>query len=178
MGAENHSKKHGRNRKAIRVGNTKFITTMKTKLLLLPLLVFIMVSCSTQEKIAKKTTTKTMDVAGAGIVQNPVIVDLQVSETKTVGVFRAGIDSIFEIDAIKQAAVAEALKSANADVLVEPKFEIASTETYVMVTVTGFPAVYKNFRNIKPEEYPLLKTSEIQKAVVYDPQVVLPKKKK
>ena len=59
-------------------------------------------------------------------------------------------------------AIANALKGLNADVLIEPAYEIATISDKITVTVTGRPAFYKNFRTIKSEDIELIQK---QKAV-------------
>ena len=131
----------------------------------------ILTSCT----VLKTSTSKTMDIYGAGVIQKPVLVDLDVKEIKVTGTATARSGTSLEI--VKQDAVANALKTANADVLVEPKFETATTSERVTATVTGFPATYKNFRPIKPEDVQMLQVGVTQKANVYEPPVQKQKKK-
>lgn len=119
-------------------------------------------SCNT----AKWSTTKTMDVNGAGIIQMPVLADLDIKDIKVSGSARA---LEMPLENIKNNAVNDALIKANADVLVEPKFVIEKSTQGTIVTVTGYPATYKNFRNIKVEDIPLLQLGAKQKAKVYEP---------
>ena len=59
---------------------------------------------------------------------------------------------------IKQEAVANALKSVKADILVEPKFDTVVEGYTTTVTVTGYPGFYKNFRAVKSEDLPILES--------------------
>jgi len=138
------------------------ISNMK-KLLLFSTLIALLTSCS----VMKTSTSKTLDIYGAGVVQNPVLVDLEVSEKKVTG-SSEGYSS--NLETIKQDAIAEALKSSNADVLVEPKFETETSGGKTKATVTGFPATYKNFRPLKEEDIKLLEAGITQKAVVHEPK--------
>ncbi len=128
---------------------------------------FFLTSCV----VVKTDTSKTMDIYGAGVIQKPVLVDLEVKETKVTGTATGTATGAAgkTMDPIKQSAVADALKKANADVLVEPVFETVTTGGKTTATVTGFPATYKNFRSIKPEDVELLKVGVTQKADVYEP---------
>ncbi|MDD6778465.1 MAG: hypothetical protein PUD91_05480 [Bacteroidales bacterium] len=106
-------------------------------------------SCSTIEKTAT-TRAITAPVAAA------VTADLEVSPNKitytyypTSAVRRGGMQNI------KAAAVAEALaRNGNADVLIEPQTEIVQKKGFFggfkvkSITVTGYPATYKNFRQV------------------------------
>ena len=143
---------------------------MKTKILLFAITTVVLSSCG----VVKTYTTKTTDIYGSGVIQKPVIVDLEVSESKVTG--SATESSSIGFDAVKNLAVANALKKSGADVLVEPQFETETRSGVTTATVTGFPGVYKNFRNIQIDDVELLKVGILQKANVYQP--VEEKKKK
>jgi DNA/RNA endonuclease YhcR with UshA esterase domain len=113
-------------------------------------------SCKTQHSI----TTKTSDINGAGVIQKPVIVDMEVKEEKVFGTSNGKGKQI--TDDLKNQAIADAVKKSNADVLIEPRFETDIKGRRITVTVTGFPANYKNFRPIKQEDVELLKASKVQ----------------
>lgn len=118
----------------------------------------------------KTTTSKTMDIYGAGIIHKPVIVDLDVKETKVTGT--ATMSTNMTLEAVKREAVADALRKANADVLVEPKFQTTTDHGRTTATVTGFPATYSNFRPIKEEDVKLLQVGVTQRADVYETKVL------
>ncbi len=107
------------------------------------------VSCTTTRKTA--TSMNVNDVLKSETCADLVVSDRRISYTLNPrkSVRRGGMDNV------KAYAVSEALKAnGSADVLVEAQFE-----TYVRrglfgkkiksVTVTGYPATYKNFRNGK-----------------------------
>ena len=121
-------------------------------------------SCSV---FTKSITVKQLDIYGSGVIQKPVIVDLDVRDAKVSGYSSMAASS--SIEQVKKFAVADALKNAKADVLVEPKFEIEKTTTKITASVTGYPANYKNFRSITIDDVPLLEVGIIQKAEVYEP---------
>jgi hypothetical protein len=137
---------------------------MKTKILLFAITALIVSSCGTS---TKTFTTKTTDIYGSGVIQKPVIVDLEVSEDKISGT--ATESASYGIDAAKNLAVSNALKKAGADVLVEPQFETETSGGKITATVTGFPGVYRNFRPIQLDDVELLKVGILQKANVYQP---------
>lgn len=113
------------------------------------LITLCMTSCTTISK-----TATSIDVnSSLGSATNT---DLEVQNTRITytyrpkkSVRRAGMRNV------KATAISEALKAnGNGDVLVEPQFE-TRTRTGLLgkkiksVTVTGYPAVFKNFRVVK-----------------------------
>jgi len=126
--------------------------------------------------VTKTNTTKSMDIYGPGVIQNPVIVDLEVNENKVTGTAIA--KSSVSLSTVKQAAVTDALKKSNADVLVEPSFETITEKRRTTATVTGYPANYKNFRSVEEKDLPLLESGILQKADVHEPVLSKAKAKK
>lgn len=142
---------------------------MKFNLLAVLFIVTVLPACS----VMKMQTAKTMDIYGAGVLQMPVVAELLVSEKKITGSAKLSGESL---EVVKQQAIANAIKIANADILVEPTFETEDKGGSITVTVTGFPAVYKNFRSIEHKDLELMKAGIVQKAETFEP--VEPKKKK
>ena len=127
---------------------------MKKSKLLLSLLTVGIISLSSCSVVkTTSTTVKTIDINGA-VTHFPVVVDLNVKETKVTGE-ASGMST--SIESIKQSAVANAISTANADVLVEPIYKMRSSNGRTTVSVTGYPATYKNFRKIQKEDIELLK---------------------
>lgn len=126
----------------------------------------IISSLSSCNVILKSNTVKSSDVYFAGVIQKPVVVDLDVKETKTTAIVKGSPGELIQIT--KSNAVALALKNTDSDILVEPKFEIETKGGETKVTVTGFPATYKNFRPISESDLNLLKVGTTQKVEVYD----------
>ena len=114
-----------------------------------------------------------MDIYGAGIMHIPVVADLDVREPKISGT-KVG-NSSNSLDVLKMEAIAIALRTASADVLVEPAYQIETSGSKVTVIATGFPANYKNFRKMTLGDTLLVKPFFIQKARAFDP---VPEKKK
>ena len=106
--------------------------------------------------VGKFSSSKTIDIS-ATVNQKPTVVDLDVKETKVTAT-ATGKLAYTSFEVIKSDAVSNALKIANADILVEPKFETITTGSEITVTVTGYPAFYKNFRVVKTEDVSILES--------------------
>lgn len=117
-------------------------------------LLLLTTSCAS----VKQNSVRTMDVASGGIVHNTLIVDLDVSETRVKGTAMGSKKS--EVDQIKKDAIAYAVESVSADVLVEPRFKVEVVNARITVNVTGYPATFKNFRPITPADLELMKAGE------------------
>ena len=128
---------------------------------MIKIIYLIVISAFMTSCIIKKTetaTTKILYVNGVGIIQNPTIVDLDVNGAKVSG--RAVAKFGENIEDVKTLLVAEVLRKANADVLVEPRYVIATINNESIITVSGYHATYKNFRPIKEENIKLIKSIE------------------
>ncbi len=121
-------------------------------------------SCTTKQSI----TTKTTDIYGSGVVQFPVVVDLDVKETKVSGTveWKGGGASI---TTLKEMAMTDAIVKANADILVEPKFDIHVKGRRKTVAVSGYPATYKNFRNAVPGDTLVMKVGKMSRVEALQP---------
>ena len=141
---------------------------MKKAISILLIFSTMAISCATVDQTSS-STTRVMDVKGAGVLQHPVIGELEVDIEKVSGsVERSG--RVTNIDPLKILAMNDAIKIAGADILVEPTFEIVSKNSKTTVTVTGYPASYTNFRSITMDDVPLLEVGQLQKASVYEVQ--------
>lgn len=137
---------------------------MKNIVLFIVAIAFLAISCTT----TRTTTSKRMDIYGSGVVQLPVVAELVVKETKVSGSARTASGQ--SVETVRNNAIANALKSANADVLIEPIFEVETNRGGTTVTVTGFPGNYVNFRDATPDDVPLLDMGILQKATVNEGQ--------
>lgn len=135
---------------------------MFRKLVFLSIVLFLFASCAT----TKTQTAKTIDIYGS-VVHKPIIADLQVQSQKITGT--ASFQSLSSLEAAKNTAVAEALKKANADVLIEPSFQTVTSNGKTTVTVAGWAGSYKNFRNANSEDLPFLQSGVMQKAQIFEP---------
>lgn len=140
---------------------------------LLPLAVsalLLLASCA-----SLNTRTAHITEVQGPIVHTPVIVDLEVSKMKANG--SATASSGNSIDVVKNMAVAAVLKATAADLLVEPTFEIQKKAGKTIVTVTGFPATYKDFRPARLEDIPLLDAGSKYLTTTSKSEIVPEKKK-
>ena len=148
---------------------------MKNTVLFTALITVLFTSCTV---VTKTTTAKTTDIYGAGVIHKPVLVDLEVKEAKVTGTATNAGNMSKTSDQLKIDAINNAIKNANADVLVEPKFDIEMKGSIITVVVTGYAATYKNFRSISAADVPLLQVGVTQKATVYEqPQAAQGSKK-
>lgn len=132
----------------------------------------LLASCS----ITKTMTAKRIDIYGSGVIQHPVVAELNVKETKVTGTAKSSSGSTISSD-VRNNAIADALKKANADVLIEPVFETETKQGVTTVTVTGFPGTYEGFRLATVDDVPLLDMGILQKATVAEPQAAERKNK-
>ena len=135
---------------------------------------FALLSFASCAPIMTASTSKTLDIYGAGVVQKPIIAEMDVKITKVTGTATGGSSAV---EALKQEAVTNALKDAKADVLVEPQYDTQTKGMKATVTVTGFPATYTGFHQVTKEEIPLIEAGVLQKANTSD-GVLAPKRKK
>ncbi len=131
-----------------------------------------LISCST----TKSSTSKTIDIVGAGVIHKPIVADLEVNPTKTSKTVE--LRNVLSLDNAKNEVVSELLKERNADLLVEPTFESKTKNGKTQLTVNGWTASYKNFRPIEEKDIKFLevKPNLLQKANTYEP--IIEKKKK
>lgn len=122
-------------------------------------------SCAT----SKSGTSKTMDIAGAGVLHKPVVVDLDVKQDKVEKTVE--IKNLTSLENAKNEVVRDLLKERGADILVEPSFFSTTTGSKTELTVYGWTANYKNFRPIDENDIKFMevKPSLVQKADVYQP---------
>ena len=103
--------------------------------------------------VAKSNNAKTKDVQGPGIVHLPVLADLNVKPTKVTGTATALLKPpTITTVSIKQEAIANALAKVNGDILIEPFYRIETIGKQYTVTVSGYPATYKNFRMMEDKD--------------------------
>ena len=123
------------------------------KLVLVVASATLLQSCTS---LSKFSSAKTIDIA-ASVNQKPTLADLDVKENKVSGT-ASYKSSEKSFEAIRLEAVANALKSVNADILVEPKFDTEIKSSTITISVTGYPGFYKNFRTIKTDDLPVLES--------------------
>lgn len=127
------------------------------KIILGLMLSSVITSCT----VTKSSTAKSLDVYGT-VMHIPVVADLNVKQEKVSATLEfLGKEAS---EAIKNKVIGEALKKSNADILIEPSFDIETKGSNSKITVKGFPASYSNFRNATPGDVELLKAGVIQKS--------------
>ncbi|MBK9290915.1 MAG: hypothetical protein IPM52_04750 [Bacteroidetes bacterium] len=128
-------------------------------------------------QVIQSVPFKSMGINEIGVVQHPVLAELEVLPTKitqTVEVKKAKI-----LDEAKAIAMAQVLKDTKSDVLVEPKFEFKRKGAKLFVTVTAYPALYRSFRSMKPEDEYILEHMRFRRAEVAEGSVgAVPGKRK
>jgi len=135
------------------------------KKILLAFAVSSLISCST----VQSGTSKTMDIVGTGVIHKPVIADLNVSQEKVSRTMT--FTNLQSLETAKNSVVRELLKEQNADVLVEPTFDSTTKNGTTELTVYGWPATYKNFRQVEERDLKVLEIRPhfIQKAETTQP---------
>lgn len=112
----------------------------------------LLLSCSLQRQTTN--TAKTLGIYGAGVIQTPVLTNLKVNPAKiNVQYSASGAEGI---DYHKSQAIAKAMIENNADVIIEPAYEIVTSGTNVSITVTGYAGTYENFRRLTGADTSLL----------------------
>ena len=118
---------------------------MKKQILFLGLIFILLASCST----SKTFTAKTYDINSTGVVHKTIVANLDISDKRVSGTASGmGIPS----KTLKDKAVALALEPLDADVLIEPIYTTTFSGGDLTVTVTGYPAKYKDFRAITDDD--------------------------
>ena len=109
---------------------------------------------------------KTASIPAPVIYSIPQIAELDVSETRITYTERLNIRvkdyNNSQIDIVaqgeKEVVIGNAIKQHNCDVLVQPIVDIASDKDgFLVVTVSGYPATYKNFRNYTSDDEWIMK---------------------
>jgi len=107
-----------------------------------------------------------MDIYGSGVLQMPVVGELDVDIDKVTG--SATATGRVNTENLKKMAVSRAVKNADADLLIEPSFEISRNGTETTVIASGFPATYISFRPATLDDIPLMEIGQLQKAAVFE----------
>ncbi len=114
----------------------------------------VLKSASFEEKTAKE-----LDPEQVQFRTMPMVVDLQVDENKIVftKTYMNAYAKGRNIDNVRAMALYDAAKQYNADVIALPVYSITSdNDIDYTIEITGYPAHYKNFRNLTEEDKKLL----------------------
>lgn len=122
------------------------------KLLLLSAIMLLMVSCTTVKK-----TSVSVQIAPK-MTQYPAVANLDVKDRieKTTSWTFNPLNNV-TLEQRKKNLIADVLLENNADVLVEPRYvHKVDRLFYHTLTVSGYPATYKNFRNVEESDIKVL----------------------
>jgi hypothetical protein len=124
------------------------------------LLILVLTTALFSCQVIKSSDVKTAEIYGPKITQTPTLADLEVIEKKVKG--KAEGNSGSSISGLKALAVSDALKKSNADILVEPRYDVLQTSSKIFVEVNGYPATYKNFRAMEEKDSTIVQYSLMQ----------------
>ena len=102
------------------------------------------------------------------MLTTPIIADLDVSPIKIHHVERRAFEDVIVdqsipnyISEFKKIALASAAEAYDADILVGTTIKVETIRDRLVITVTGYPAHYKNIRNATIEDAELVQKSQI-----------------
>jgi len=162
---------------------------MKAKnLIWFALVAITFTSCSVPRQFSDYSYSeyKTATIPNPVIYSVPQIAELSISETRITYTERLNIRVTdyqnSQIDVIaqgeKEVVIGNAVKQNNCDVLVQPIVDIQSDKDgFLVVTVTGYPANYKNFRNYTPDDEWILKLNDAKSEEKKQSPLVIKEKK-
>ena len=118
-------------------------------------------ACGGSSKLSIATSTS-VDLAKS-IRYIPTLANMQVAKERVSATCTAAELEGLKKDESREAVVAKALASVNADVLIAPVFSIEKNEEGKMakMTVVGYPATFTSFRPMQPKESPFVNTTEV-----------------
>lgn len=113
----------------------------------------------------RESTARHLD-AKQIMLSSPLIADISVSPNRIVYVEKeAFVDVVVDLqtlnkenlEAYKKLALARATRANDADVIVGAAIDVQTINERLVITISGFPAKYTNFRNVTKEEADLIK---------------------
>lgn len=129
----------------------------------------VFTSCSTT-----KSTSYDYDylmITKQGVIQRPLMADLDVRQEK-ITVSKTFRNTTLAV--AKQNIVKDFIKTASCDLVVQPSWDTEADagmgKSNIDISLTGFPASYKNFRNYEPKDSSLL----ISRNFVLGPDMPVP----
>lgn len=146
-------------------------TTTMRKFFICVGLAFGLASCSvsksTFEYEIEDLSGRTLDAVSTMWV-TPVIADLDVSqqrvtyvETEAFADKEVSRDMVNDLDNLKAIALANAAQYYNADIMVGSIINVRTVNKHLVITVQGYPATYKNFRNLTLQDVEIVKKSQV-----------------
>ncbi|MBR3827196.1 MAG: membrane lipoprotein lipid attachment site-containing protein [Alistipes sp.] len=140
------------------------------KILLFAVAVAFITSCSSTEYITTSTTYDYRESSArllegsSNFIVTPTIADLEVSSKKITHIekdafanFTVSRSVINNIAAYKRIALGKASKAYDADILLGAEIDVETIDQHLVITVTGYPAVYKKFRNATEKDLELVR---------------------
>ncbi|MBX2904092.1 MAG: hypothetical protein KF872_11120 [Chitinophagales bacterium] len=124
---------------------------MKNNILLFAIAGILLTSSSCSTIRWSTRDTASMDVTKSGIYTKAKVADLKIENTRSVG-SSAGDVKEKTIETIKAEALQNALRSTQADILVEPIYEVERDGRTITARVSGFPAKITGFKDITAED--------------------------
>lgn len=112
-------------------------------------------SCSTVKRFESKSLS-----AEGRVIQVPTIAELKVDKQAVSAEIKKPSKKLL-VDEVKSNVIAEALRKVNADVLIDPRFEIERKGKRIRsIKVTGYPATYESFRKFEDKDTTLIKVDK------------------
>ena len=116
-------------------------------------------SCTTTYN---STEAKYADIKSPGVFHMPLVADLEVQNEQISGENNSITSGTTSENRLREGAIANALERSKADVLIEPVFTKKTENNKITVTVRGWPASYKNFRNMTENDIDLVKMGQVK----------------
>ena len=123
-------------------------------------------SCSST-KVSSYSMAPYRNVTGVGVVNVPTLADLEVNQNKIIERVSVKMDasdgtiSSAAIENVVNRVLSDLLLKRNADVLVQPVVKTETKGSTVTIDVSGYPAIYKNFRSMTVKDAELFKDINI-----------------
>lgn len=140
------------------------------KILLFAVAAVFIASCSSTEYVTTSTTYDYRESSArllegsSNFIVTPTIADLEVSSKKITHIekdafanFVVSRSVINNIAAYKRIALGKASKAYDADILLGAEIDVETIDQHLVITVTGYPAVYKKFRNATEKDLELVR---------------------
>ena len=135
------------------------MTTITKKCIVGTFALLLLTSCATVQSYSYSEYRTNEPTQGVHAV--PVIADLEIAPTRITYAERININitSLTQaelqpiVDAQKETVLFNAIKQQNADIIVAPLIDIQTdSNNRLIITVVGYPATYKNFRNATKDD--------------------------
>ncbi|MCG9879366.1 MAG: hypothetical protein MH472_02095 [Bacteroidia bacterium] len=114
----------------------------------------IFVALFTSSCTVRQVTADYLYLSKPQILIKPQIADIDIQKKKVEATItvKTSLYKPDPIEAAKNLALKEAIKNSNADLLVQPTYDVNYNNNVTTATVTGYPATFKEFREFKPTD--------------------------